>query len=72
MTIKFEWQFKYRDESNVNAALRRDPAKYKKYWFGKGLAGCLRIPFTLRLCQAVTIRRDGEASRRRLDQDAPS
>jgi hypothetical protein len=36
MTIKFEWQFKYRDESSVNAARGLAPAKYKKLRFDKG------------------------------------
>jgi hypothetical protein len=36
MTIKFEWQFKYRDESSVNAASGSDPARAKKPSFDKG------------------------------------
>jgi hypothetical protein len=36
MTIKFEWQFKYRDESNVNTGARRDPTNPKKRRFAKG------------------------------------
>lgn len=36
MTFKFEWQFKYRDESSVNAGSRRILTKSKKCRFAKG------------------------------------
>jgi hypothetical protein len=36
MTIKFEWQFKYRDESSVNAASGSDRRWTKKPSFDNG------------------------------------
>jgi hypothetical protein len=33
MAGKFEWQFKYRDEADVNAPTRRQHGKYKKSLF---------------------------------------
>lgn len=47
MAGKFEWQFKYRDEADVNARPRRTRANFKKSLIA-GISEIRQIRFTVR------------------------
>lgn len=47
MAGKFEWQFKYRDEADVNASARGASAKFRKSLIA-GTSAIRQIRFTLR------------------------
>ena len=55
MPVKFEWQFKYRDESNVNAVLAAR-GEIAKVPILQGLPADQGIWFTLRFAETITIR----------------